>query len=208
MISMEIIKTMNPDNIPSFAQRLLDDDDVQNRRMKGADTVAEINTLNQQVADLSDSMKEMFVAGGGTDENAPFMTAYITEKAKPMIRKLDMLQTQYSNEAAMLQIASENARTEYDSLVYQRQAKLDTYNFLLGMLDRQEARQQNAQALAFQNKQYEENKAFQREQRERQKAGSPITKPVGSGNIVSWDIDQSVDPDMLANAAFAGANAM
>ena len=53
---------MNDNDLPSFAQFLLDDEDVQNARVLAEGTVGEINVLNQQVADLSDSMKEMFVA--------------------------------------------------------------------------------------------------------------------------------------------------
>ena len=207
-ISLAILNTMTEDQLPSFAQFLLDDEEVQKQRMLGADTVAEINVLNQQIGDLSDSMKEMFVENGGTDEDTAFMAAYVTEKSKPMIRKLDMLQTKYGNEAAMLQIASENARTEYDSLKYNKQAKLDTYNFLLGMIDKQYARDQGEQALAFQKRQYEENKAFQQQQFDRQKAGSPIDTPsVASGNITSFDL--SINPGQTAesNAAFAGAAA-
>lgn len=55
---------MLSDQVPTFAQFLLKDQEVQNARNIANATVAQINTLNQQVADLGDSMKEMFVSGG------------------------------------------------------------------------------------------------------------------------------------------------
>lgn len=190
-ISMKIVQSMAQDQIPSFAKFLLDDKEVQKRRMDGAWTAAEINTLNTQIANFSDDAKESFVSKWWTDANTAFMTSYILEKSKPLVRQLDTLQTQYANQAAMLSIASENARTEYDALIYNRQVKMDTYNYLLWAIDKQEAKKANAAALALAEKQYNEWMAFQREQRNYAKEQANPTVNPGSGNITSYDIWQA-----------------
>lgn len=138
---------MLTENVQTFAQYLLGDNEVQTARNTANGTVAQINTLNQQIADLGDSMKEMFVANGGTNQNDPFMIAYITEKGKPMIRQLDQLNAQYTNQAAMLTNATENARTQFEANQQAKTNKLAVYQFLL---DRVNAQTSNAAAAAQQ----------------------------------------------------------
>lgn len=150
-ISLKLIQDMLDPKITTFSQFLLNDTWVQTARSQANATQASINTLNQQVSDLGDSMKEMFVSGGGTNENAPFMTAYITEKAKPMIRKLDMLQAQYANQAANLSNLSENARTDFESQQYKRDNKIKAYELILNMITTQKANKAATQQQAFEN---------------------------------------------------------
>jgi hypothetical protein len=138
---------MLTENVQTFAQYLLGDNEVQTARNTANSTVAQINTLNQQIADLGDSMKEMFVSGGGTGENSAFMSAYILEKSKPMIRQLDQLNAQYTNQAAMLTNATENARTQFEANQANKATKLSVYQMLL---DRVNAQASNAAAAAQQ----------------------------------------------------------
>jgi inorganic triphosphatase YgiF len=84
-------------------------------------------------------MKEMFVSGGGTNENSAFMTAYIMEKSKPMIRQLDQLNAQYTNQAAMLTNATENARTQFEANQANKATKLSVYQMLLDRIGTKKA---------------------------------------------------------------------
>lgn len=150
-ISLAMINTMLSDQVPTFAQFLLKDQEVQNARNIANATVAQINTLNQQVADLGDSMKEMFVSGGWTNENSAFMTAYIMEKSKPMIRQLDQLNAQYTNQAAMLTNATENARTQFEANQANKATKLSVYQFLLDRINAKSANEAAALQQKFDN---------------------------------------------------------
>jgi hypothetical protein len=49
------------DQLPTFGSFLLQDQNVQNARAASTEIAGKINVLNQQIADLSDSMKEQFV---------------------------------------------------------------------------------------------------------------------------------------------------
>jgi len=146
-----MITTMLGDNVQTFAQYLLGDNEVQTARNTANGTVAQINTLNQQIADLGDSMKEMFVSAGGTNENAAFMTAYITEKSKPMIRQLDQLNAQYTNQAAMLTNATENARTQFEANQANKATKLQVYQMLLDRINAKSANDAAAAQQQFDN---------------------------------------------------------
>jgi len=96
-------------------------------------------------------MKERFIADGGSDMNTPFMVGLITEQSKPMIRQLDMLETRYSNQAAALETASSNARTEFEAQQYARDNKLKVYQMMLDMLGTKAANEAAAAQQQFDN---------------------------------------------------------
>jgi hypothetical protein len=131
---------MSDDKIPTLASALAADDNVQAAKKLARETEAKIRELNTQIENFGDDVKgRMIEELSGSLVGNPFLEAYISEKTKPFVRKLNAYNDMYSNQIAVLNDATEQATTSFEVKEYNKTAQLQAYQFMLGRLDTQNA---------------------------------------------------------------------
>lgn len=169
-ISEKIISLMTEDKIPTLASFLAADPDVQDAKKASKATEEEINKLSDEITAFADNIKEKVVEQWWEATDDPFLDAYIQEKTKPFVKRLTQLNGKYRNEIAMLEDASENARTAFEVKEYNKQSEIQWYQFVLWRLDKQKAEETAAKATAQAQSNREKSFWLQQQQFELSKA--------------------------------------
>jgi len=63
------------------------------------------------------------------------LEAYIVEKTKPFVRKREALNSQYKNQIAKLEDATENAKLAFEIKEYNKNMEIKGYEFILNSIN-------------------------------------------------------------------------
>lgn len=164
-ITNKLIATMTWDKLPTLASYLASVDEVQDAKKASRATEKEILALETKISEFGDNIKETIVERWWEATWDPFLDIYISEKTKPFIKEMKVLQDKYRNEIAVLSDATENARAEFEVKEYNKNMEIDAYKMILDKLNQQYER--NRQEYT-----YNKNYALDREQLELSKLNS------------------------------------
>lgn len=160
VVSAKILATMTENDYPTFWAYLAQDDDVQRARLAARTTEDKLVELGEQIENFADDVKATVVEKWWQATWDPFLEAYIQEKTQPFLKTWKTLNSQYRNEISALELASENAKISWESLQYQREMKLKWYQFVLGLLEKQNAKKTEQQKAAYDKAKDERDFAF------------------------------------------------
>lgn len=188
-ISEKIISLMTSDKIPTLASFLAADQEVQDAKKASKKTEEEINNLSDEITAFADSLKEKVVEQWWEATDDPFLDAYIQEKTKPFVKRLTQLNWKYRNEIAILDDASENARTAFEVKEYNKQSEIQWYQFVLWRLDKQ--KQEETAATAAAQAQANREKSFGLQQQQANQSQSNRQKTFDQ-NTQQFNIDNNI----------------
>lgn len=128
---------MKEDQLPTLATYLAADPEVQQSKAAARKSEEALNKLSEEINSFSDDIKTTVVERGGEATGDPFLEAYIQEKTKPFVKRWETLNSQYRNEIAKLDNASENAKLAFEIKEYNKNLEIKGYEFVLDSLYKQ-----------------------------------------------------------------------
>ena len=170
----------NPDDAPTLWSFLAADNDVQTAKKASRETEAELSKLSDEITAFSDNLKEKVVEKWWEATDDPFLDAYIQEKLKPFNKRLTTLNSKYRNEIAILEDYTDTAKTAFEVKQYNKQMEIKWYEFVLGRLDAQAAKEAAAKTAEQQQSNRQQSFDLQKAQFDytKSKADVPNTQTV------------------------------
>lgn len=118
--------------LQSFQSFLGDNSKVTKQKEKIVDIQDQINEVNRDMNNIADDMKEIMIERGIPADSSIFRSM-VADKSKPLLRKLQVLNDQYSTEASLLDIYTNEALGDYETQQNVRKSQIQKMEFLYGM---------------------------------------------------------------------------
>lgn len=203
-ISLKILQTMKEDQLPTLATYLAADPEVQQSKAAARKSEEALNKLSEEINSFSDDIKTTVVERGGEATGDPFLEAYIQEKTKPFVKRWETLNSQYRNEIAKLDNASENAKLAFEIKEYNKNLEIKGYEFVLDSLYKQNQAKAAQEQAAYEMAKDERDFAYKVGKDERDYALDLAKFKLSAAKWGGWSGWSSVNPESILKGIYNG----